>query len=310
MFSRSYRRLSRTVTLVALAASTTTVFSACSAPGGGGGGGGVSFDSLGHIHAVDLDVQAGILYIATHNGVWEVDVPDLAGGFPQASSVQTRQIANRAQDTMGFTITEEGVMFASGHPDPEEYPDFNPPNLGLIRSTDGAETWEHISLQEETDFHALTATALEDKHFRIYGYDSTAGVLRISDDTGKTWRVGADIEAIDLAAMPGNPNVLYASTTSGLQRSTDAGKTFTPASPNSTLMLIEPLSTGVVGVDSTGSIWRTDGDTMSKTGAVNGAFDAFGAVEDEGDLWLFASDDSGLGVSDDGGKSWTNIIPR
>jgi hypothetical protein len=257
-----------------------------------------------------MDMQAGILYIATHNGVWEVDVPNSVEGFPQASSVQTRQIADRAQDTMGFTITDEGAMFASGHPDPAEYPDFNPPNLGLIRSTDGAETWEHISLQQETDFHALTAVALEDKHFRIYGYDSTAGALRISDDSGETWRVGADIEAIDLAAIPDDPSVLYATTPSGLQRSTDAGNTFAPASSDSALMLIEPLSTGVVGVDSTGSIWRTDGETMSKTGAVNGAFDAFGAVEDGDDLWLFASDDSGLGVSNDGGKSWTNIIPR
>lgn len=277
----------------------------CSASGGD-----ISFDSLGHIHAVDMDTQAGILYVASHNGVWEVEVPSSVAGFPQASSVQSHQVADRAQDTMGFTITDEGAMFASGHPDPAEYPSFNPPNLGLIRSTDGAQTWEHISLQEETDFHALTAVPLEDEHFRIYGYDSTAGALRISDDTGESWRTGADIAAIDLAAIPGDPNVLYATTPSGLQRSTDAGTTFAPANPESTLVLIEPVSTGVVGIDSAGSIWRTDGETMSKMGTVNGAFDAFGAFEDGESLWLFASDDNGLGVSNDGGQSWTTIIPR
>ncbi|WP_411720178.1 WD40/YVTN/BNR-like repeat-containing protein [Mycetocola sp.] len=269
-----------------------------------------SFGSFGHVHAIEMDVQAGVLYVASHHGVWEVAVPDSAGGFPQHGSVEPRQVADRAQDTMGFTITADGAMFASGHPDPAEYPDFNPPNLGLIRSTDGAETWDHISLQEEADFHALEAVALDDSKFRIYGYDSTAGMLRISDDTGESWRVGADLDAFDLASTVGEPGVLYATTPTGLQRSVDAGMTFAPFHPESTLALIEPLASGLVGVDSAGKIWHQVGDSLTKGGSVNGQFDAFGAFENGDDTWLLISDESGIGVSKDWGETWTNVVAR
>src|SRR5690606_22814339 len=121
-------------------------------------------------------------------------------------------------------------------------------NLGLIRSTDGAKTWDHISLQQEVDFHALTAVALDNSQFRIYGYDSATGSLRISEDTGESWRFGAEIQAIDLAAATNDPNMVYATTASGLQRSTDGGVAFTPTSPSSPLVLIESIGSGVVGV--------------------------------------------------------------
>lgn len=50
---------------------------------------------------------------------------------------------------------------------------------------------------------------------------------------------------------------------------------------------------------------------MAKTtGAVDGAFEAFGAFDNGDDVWLLVSDDSGLGVSNDWGKSWSTIIPR
>lgn len=302
---QSSRRRSRLYGTLATSVVASALLSGCSATSQA-----ASFDSFGHVHAIEMDTQAGVLYVASHYGVWEVAVPDSVEGFPQRDSVESRQIADRAQDTMGFTITPEGAMFASGHPDPAEYPDFNPPNLGLIRSADGAETWDHISLQEEADFHALEAVALDDSNFRIYGYDSTAGILRISDDTGESWRTGADLDVFDLASTAGEPDVLYATTPSGLQRSEDAGVTFEPFHPESTLALIEPLESGLVGVDSAGKIWHQVGESLTKGGSVNGQFDAFGAFEDGADVWLFISDESGIGASNDWGETWTTVVPR
>lgn len=304
--SSTTRRRARACIALAMAGAAGTMLSACS-----GSSEPVSFASFGHVHAIEMDVQSGVLYVASHNGVWKVAVPESVEGFPQNGPVESGRIADRVQDTMGFTITADGAMFASGHPDPAEYPELEPQNLGLIRSADGAETWEHISLQEEADFHALEAVALDDSQFRIYGYDSTAGRLRVSDNTGQSWRTGVPIDVIDLAADPKNPDILHATTPSGLQRSVDAGETFTPFHADSTLALIEPLSSGLVGVDSTGNVWRTTGESLSKTGgSVNGRFEAFGAFENGNDVWLLVSDEDGISASRDWGQSWTAVVPR
>lgn len=287
-------------------ATAGAMLSACS-----GSSGPISFASFGHVHAIEMDVQSGVLYVASHNGVWKVAIPESVEGFPSHDPVKSGRIADRAQDTMGFTITADGAMFASGHPDPRERPELDPAHLGLIRSVDGAETWESVSLQEKADFHALEAVGLENSDYRIYGSDSTAGILRISDDSGESWQNGGEVEIIDLAADLAHPDVLYVTTPSGLLRSVDAGRSFTPFHAVSTLALIEPLSSGLVGVDSTGSVWRTMGDSLSKTGGgVNGQFEAFGAFENGNDVWLLVSDEDGISASRDWGQSWTAVVPR
>jgi hypothetical protein len=54
---------------------------------------------------------------------------------------------------MGFTIAGPDV-FLGGHP-PLTEP--GPPHLGLVRSTDWAQTWQPVSLRGQADYHALTA---------------------------------------------------------------------------------------------------------------------------------------------------------
>ena len=57
-----------------------------------------------------------------------------------------------------------------------------PPRLGLIRSTNAAQTWQSVSLSGSTDFHALQAA-----HGRVYGWDSGSSELMVSVDAGRTW---------------------------------------------------------------------------------------------------------------------------
>lgn len=135
-------------------------------------------------------------------------------------------IADRAHDTMDFTVARPGLLLGSGHPAPNEQLDLNPPNLGLIRSTDQGHTWETISLRGEADFHDLETVELPDGELRIYGYDSTEATLLVSDDTGKTWASAAALEARDFAVDPGDPDRIYATTAQGLLLSQDAGRTF------------------------------------------------------------------------------------
>ncbi|MFW0773534.1 WD40/YVTN/BNR-like repeat-containing protein [Paenarthrobacter nitroguajacolicus] len=118
-------------------------------------------------------------------------------------------------DLMGFTAAaDHGVFYASGHPGPgSDMP--NP--MGLVRSADGGKTWEQLSRQGESDFHAL-ATAKSG----IVAYD---GTLLTSPD-GKTWSPAT--AGFVPAVLAGNPetDTVLATTRDGLQRSTDGGKTW------------------------------------------------------------------------------------
>lgn len=93
-----------------------------------------------HIHGLGIDPADGSLYAATHSGLDRIrgDGADI--------------VANRYQDTMGFTVVGRRHFMASGHPDLRE--DL-PPLLGLLESRDAGRTWKKRSLLGEADFHTL-----------------------------------------------------------------------------------------------------------------------------------------------------------
>jgi hypothetical protein len=118
-----------------------------------------------HVHGLGVDPGDGVLYAATHSGLFRVPEQGKAA-----------RVANRAQDTMGFSIVGPGRFIGSGHPDFRE-DDVRPPLLGLIESDDRGQTWDRISLHGKADFHALHAA-----HGKVYGYDSTSGTFMVTDD--------------------------------------------------------------------------------------------------------------------------------
>jgi hypothetical protein len=107
-----------------------------------------------HVHGLGVNPADGALFVATHTGLFRA-----APGGRRA-----RRVADRYQDTMGFTVTGPDRFLGSGHPDGR---DGLPPFLGLIQSTDAGRSWSPVSLLGERDFHVLEATGE-----RIYGYGS------------------------------------------------------------------------------------------------------------------------------------------
>lgn len=122
-------------------------------------------------------------------------------------------------DTMGFLIVGPNRFLASGHPDLRE--DL-PTRLGLIESTDAAQTWRSLSLAGAADFHALRVAGPW-----IYGFDSVSGRLLASPDRA-SWEPRAGLDLPDFVVDPASPDRILAATKGGLARSLDGGRSFAP----------------------------------------------------------------------------------
>ncbi|MCM3658240.1 hypothetical protein M3147_13380 [Agromyces mediolanus] len=297
--------IARVLPAAAVLLAGAVALSGCSA-----GDPGVPSADLGHVHGLGVDPSTGETYAASHNGVWTVPTAQLPDTYPATepdSSGAPRRIADRAQDTMGFVVARPGLLLGSGHPDPAD-PGL-PGNLGLISSTDRANTWDSVSLSGEADFHDLDVVELPGQ-LRVYGYHG--GIVKVSDDSGQTWTDRAGIEARDLAADPGNPDRLYATTEQGLMVSDDAGATFSRVDGAPPLYLVTVASdgTGVIGVDTEGIIWTSDGASWSKRGTTVGVPEALAFAGGDGVHWLLLADDRGVVATDDFGETVTVLLGK
>ena len=244
-----------------------------------------------HVHGLGVDPADGQLYAATHSGLFRV---------PQDG--EATRIANRYQDTMGFTVAGPGVFLGSGHPDPRE-DDVRPPLLGLIQSTDQGRTWERLSLHGEADFHALQAA-----HGKVYGYDSTSGTFLVSEDK-QEWDRRAQLPLRDFAVSPADADLVLATTQQGLARSTDGGRTWAVdrgAPTLATLAWAEPDSLYGTGPEGQVQHSADGGRTWAARGDAGGEPEAVTVDSSSGTEVLYvAVRQRGILASRDGGRSFT-----
>ncbi|NRG43134.1 exo-alpha-sialidase [Rathayibacter sp. VKM Ac-2835] len=306
-------RTTRRQVSIAAAVATLLTLTACTAtPTPPAPNAPASSATLEHVHGLGYDPVTGRTYAAAHSGVWTIPTDVLPDTYPAPApgagpAEQNGPIAERVQDTMGFTVTAEGVFYASGHPDPADAAaSAAGPNLGLIRSTDAAGTWEPVSLSGQTDFHDLATAELEDGTTRVYGYDASDGRIRRSDDSGTTWTPVATVALRDLTVDPDRPDRVYATTQGGVQVSDDAASTFRPLDGAPTLYLVEATGGGALaGIDVDGTVWTGSADgAWEQHGVVTGTPEAFTLVGGE-TVWVLAADERGIVASDDYGVTWT-----
>jgi len=245
---------------------------------------------LAHVHGLGVNPADGNLYAASHHGVFRLSANGAA-----------EQIAGRSQDTMGFTIVGPDHFLGSGHPDPSETD--QPPHLGLIESTDAAQTWLSLSLAGEADFHALEA-----KHGQVYGYDSQTRQIMVSTDK-TTWDRRARLALADFAVSPDNPDLLLATTQQGPARSSDGGRSFSTIAGAPLLVLLDwPATDRLVGVAPDGTVHTsTDGGAgWTATGRVPGQPEA---ITTHGATDVYVATDSGIYRSTDNGRTFSLLQP-
>lgn len=195
---------------------------------------------LAHVHGLGVDPADAKLYVASHQGVFRI------------VDGKSEQVAGRTQDFMGFTVIGPNHFLGSGHPAPGDQD--QPPHLGLIESTDAAQTWQPVSLSGEADLHAMEA-----KRGRVYGYDSLSGQILASTDM-RSWDRRASGRFIDLAMSPDDPDEVLATSDRGVVHSTDGARTFMQMDSAPPLVFVDwPRADLVVGVGPDGSAY-TSGD--------------------------------------------------
>ncbi|MET3948318.1 hypothetical protein ABIB49_003039 [Arthrobacter sp. UYCu512] len=270
--------------MLALSACTPSSSTPASAPASPSTSGAAAGMPSAHIHGLSVNGETGRVLLATHEGLYDMSKKPAVKIGP-------------ANDLMGFApAMDQGVFYASGHPGQGSS---LPGLLGLIKTSDGGKTWEQLSRQNESDFHALTTTKSG-----IVAFD---GTLRTSID-GKTWKtVDAGFVPAVLAGNPYSDTVL-ATTQEGVQRSSDGGATWV-RDKSAPLIQFAAFASAreAVGIAPDGTVYYSAdaGATWKQTGKVTGEIHAVAATEGtDGNPWIWAASATGLMVSTDGGTTF------
>jgi hypothetical protein len=239
-----------------------------------------------HVHGLGINPADGSLFIATHTGMYRVEQGER----------KAERVADRYQDTMGFTIVGPNRFLGSGHPDLR---DDLPPLLGLIESTDAGESWQPISLLGEADFHVLRFAGE-----RVYGYDSSNDRLLVSADRGRTWK---ELERpgplVDLAVDPSDERRIVATTEEGLFESRDGGESWNRVG-EAVGLLAWPTRERLYLVAGGGQVFasRNGGRRLEHRGEIGGQPAAL--LAQAADELYVALHDGTIKRSTDGGAKW------
>lgn len=172
---------------------------------------------LMHIHGLSYNADGKQILIPSHHGI--------------AIYEQGRwsMMAGPKHDYMGFSATRD-TLYSSGHPAPGSGL-VNP--FGLIKSTDGGQSWQKLGLEGESDFHTL-ATGYGTNTIYVLNHQANsrmkAAGIYVTQSEGATWSRatanGLKAKINSLATHPSDAKILAVGAGDGLYLSRDAGDHF------------------------------------------------------------------------------------
>ncbi|UFU00804.1 hypothetical protein KO561_07685 [Radiobacillus kanasensis] len=171
-----------------------------------------------HIHGLGFSSDGTELLVPSHHGL---NILHEDGHWTSASDFPQH-------DYMGFSPTDNG-FYSSGHPDPET--DLKNP-LGIIKSTDGGESIDFLTLYGEVDFHGMTV-GYETHDIYVFNPQPNSILTEpgfyYSTDEAKTWTrsslTNMTGQATSLSAHPSTSGTVIVGTDQGAFLSNDYGKT-------------------------------------------------------------------------------------
>lgn len=259
--------------------------------GDAGPPGSASDPGLVHVHGLGVNPPDGRLYAATHTGLFRVE----GGG-------RATRIADRYQDTMGFTVAGPDRFLASGHPDLRDGDlrvEGKRPLLGLIESDDAGRTWQPRSLLGDADLHTIVAMG-----DLLVAYDSTNQRVLASSD-GQRWDTRGTVALLDLAVDPQDTDRLVGVAPDGsLQASGDGGRSWTAdTDAPGGLAVLRWGRDGLWAGGRDGTLHRrARGGVWTAVKRFDGVVEAI-AVEDA--TLYVAAENEGILRSTDAGSTWT-----
>lgn len=267
--------------------------------------------TLKHIHGLSFSADGARLIIPRHDGL---AVYNRETGWSLASGPQ--------HDYMGFTATRD-ALYSSGHPAAGS-PLQNP--LGLIKSTDGGQTWHSLGLTGEADFHLLAAS-YQTKAIYVFSPDTNSRMpqpgLYYTTDDGQHWQraqaSGLRGRMHSLAAHPTQAQVVFVGTTDGLFGSRDHGEHFRPLLRGTQVLALAFTLGGdhlwVSSFDSAPALKRlawqsgqTEGLSLPRLDDDAVSYMAQNPAAPHS--WAMATFKRDVYVSSDNGKTWTQIAKR
>lgn len=243
---------------------------------------------MSHVHGLGTNPADGTTYVATHSGV-----------FRLAAGADPVRVAERYQDTMGFTVVGPDRFLASGHPDLTEAS--LPTHLGLIESTDAARTWQEVSLGGEADLHALDAGPAG-----VVAFDGLSGRLMSSRD-GREWAVLAQGAVLDVAADPVRAGTVLVTTPKGeLMRYVGSGRVEALPDAPAAVFVDWPRADLLVVAGPDGRLYRSDdaGRSFAAVGEPQGTLQAIDVTPES---WLVATETAVLRSTDEG-DTWERLV--
>lgn len=178
---------------------------------------------LMHVHGLAYSPDGKKILIPSHQGLAVYS----DSGWSRAPGPQ--------HDYMGFSATKN-ALYSSGHPAPGTGM-VNP--FGVIKSTDGGQTWEKLGFEGESDFHLL-ATGYESNAIFVVNSQPNSkmkepGIYSTFND-GFSWQraqaKGLQGDPESIAVHPSDPKQIAAGTANGLYLSRDAGASFQKLAPD------------------------------------------------------------------------------
>jgi hypothetical protein len=261
--------------------------------------------TLTHIHGLGYTPDGDQIIVPAHDGLMLYSNGSWSEG------------PGERDDYMGFSVVNDG-FYSSGHPAPGS--DKKNP-FGIVKSTDGGESFDTLTLYGEVDFHLMNVSynthTIYVMNPQVNPEMAEVGLYYSTDET-KTWTKsdmeGFNEEAVALAVHPDQDSIVAIGSQRGLYLSKDYGDHFDKVSDKQiTALYFDPQGElWIGGYDQGATLTRLNIDTDNKVeipipAASQDAVLYFAQNPTDAKEWVFATYNRDMHISMDAGQEWKQI---